>query len=236
MRRRESTAAVVVVGDDVDRRQERFAGAGDDGRHRASQGVHWSTADRVGVPTSTRPSTRRSESAWTASGSVRPSASSGRRPCSCSTGRRPSRSSTYQGLDRSSMIDADRPGAPLGEAARHRVGPVPELGDGLEHGLPLLVAHVGRVLQHQRHQRLRDAGAGGNGADRRGTVADRCQPRRLSALVVIPTVRPSSLAAALRNRQRTGDHLDKSNGLESGGRERRDRSLDRSGKLKVCSE
>ena len=42
--------------------------------------------------------------ASTASGSVRPSASSGRRPCSCSTRRSPSRMSVHQGLDRSSRM------------------------------------------------------------------------------------------------------------------------------------
>jgi hypothetical protein len=45
--------------------------------------------------------------------------------------------------------DADRPRPPLAQAAGHRVGSVPELGHGLEHGLPLLIADPGRVLQDE---------------------------------------------------------------------------------------
>ena len=192
--RGESAAAVVVVGDDVDGGR---SGRGYPRRPSASgcQALTWSTADADGVPTSTRPSTR----GRTAPGRRR--ARCGRRRAagaavSCSTGRRPSRSSTYQGSDRSSMTT---PMVRVRRSARLRATGSGryQLGDGLSTACRFSSAHVGEFC---RTSDTSDFETPARAATVRivGDGRRPSQPRRLPALVVIPTVRPSSLAAALR--------------------------------------
>ena len=109
-----------------------LAGAGHDGRDTSPSAT--TCVDRR-RPTGCRPAGGRRRAGRpgpaTASGSVRPSASSGRSPCSCSTGRSPSSSVDEPGVGQVVDDHADGAGAPLGEAARGRVGAVAELGHGL---------------------------------------------------------------------------------------------------------
>ena len=202
--RKSSLATTSTVG------SERFAGAGDDGRYRTSQtvdlvdgrpggcahqheAVHPQVGERLdGVGFGATVGEERAK------------------PVFVQHRAQPVEEFDVPGVGQVVDDDADRPGAPLGEAARHRVGPVSELGDGLEHGLPLLVAHMRRVLQHQRHQRLRHPCPGGDGTDRRGTVAERRQPRLSRPLSSSPRFGPRRSLRPARQ-QRTGDHLDKSN-------------------------
>ena len=216
VRRGEVAAAVVVVGYDVDGRQERLAGAGDDGGDLAPQAIdlvdgrcrrgadqHEAVDAQVGerlngVGLGTAVGEKRAEAVVVKD-----------------------RAESVEQLDVPGVgqivdHDADGPGAALGEAACDRVRSVPELGDGLEHGLPLLLAYSGGVLQHQGYQGLRDTCPCGDGADRRGSVGGgvsrHAGSRRSSSS---PRSGPHLLSPAPTDRpERTCVGLDKSNHLQ----------------------
>ena len=143
VRRCEAAAAVVVVRDDVNGGQERFTGARDDGRDRAAQTVHLVDGGR----------------SWGAyqDEAVDPQVGQGLDGIGFGPPVRQERAEPMLVQYRTQAVEeldvpgvgqvvddhADGPGAPLGQAARHRVRAVPEFVDSLEHGPPLLLTDPG---------------------------------------------------------------------------------------------
>ena len=122
------------------------------------------------VPTAIRPSTRRSTKVRVRSSPRR--RLSGRRRAACEARVVQPGVQTVQQLHEPGVAHVveehpDRTGAPLAEAARRGVGPVAELLDGGQHGLPLLVTDLVGAAQHEGDQRLRHSGPLGDVANRR---------------------------------------------------------------------
>jgi simple sugar transport system substrate-binding protein len=67
---------------------------------------------------------------------------------------------------------ADGLRAPAGQAAGHRVGPVAEVGGGLQHARAAQRADLRAVVHHERHERPRDAGRAGDIVHRGMPIAD----------------------------------------------------------------